>query len=104
MSRIEVKKIIKKYISKLKAEKYPFSAVYLFGSFAHGKPHKWSDIDMAVVSKEVEKNYLEGRMKLWRLTIGIDSRIEPHGFSPKDFKENWMPMVYEIKKTGVRIA
>lgn len=55
MSKIEAKKIVKKYADKLKTEKYPFSAIYLFGSFAKGAPRKWSDIDVAVVSKEMEK-------------------------------------------------
>lgn len=103
MSTTEAKKIVKKYAEKLKKEKYPFTAIYLFGSFARGNPHKWSDIDVAVVSSEIEKDYLEGRKKLWHLTRGVDSRIEPHGFSPKGFKQNWIPMVHEIKKTGIRI-
>lgn len=104
MSKIEAKKIVKKYAEKLKAEKYPFSAVYLFGSFVNGTFHKWSDIDVAVISKKLNNNWHKARVKLWELREGVDDRIEPHGFSPEDFKEDWIPMVHEIKKTGVRIA
>ena len=32
------------------------------------------------------------------------NRIEPHGFSPEDFKKDWIPMVHEIKKTGIRVV
>jgi hypothetical protein len=32
MLNIEAKKIVKKYTTKLKAKKYPISAVYLFGN------------------------------------------------------------------------
>lgn len=103
MSRVEAEKSVKKYIRKLRAEKFPFSAVYLFGSFAKNTFHKWSDIDVAVVSKEIDRDSEEGRKKLFQYTTGIDSRIEPHGFSTKDFKEDWRPMVHEIKTTGVRI-
>lgn len=103
MSRIEAEKSVKRYIRKLQAEKFPFSAVYLFGSFAKNTFHKWSDIDVAVVSKEINQDSEEGRKKLFHFTTGIDSRIEPHGFSPKDFKEDWRPMVHEIKTTGIRI-
>lgn len=103
MSTAEVKKIVREYAKRLKAEKYPFSAIYLFGSFAHGKHHKWSDIDVAVVSEMVAKNRMKGRGMLWKLRREVDPRIEPHGFSPKDFKEDWIPMVHEIKKTGIRI-
>lgn len=103
MSRAEVEKIVEKYAERLKVEKYPFSAVYLFGSFAKNTFHKWSDIDVAVISKAIEKDREGGRKRLRELTAGMDSRIEPHGFSPKDFDEDWRPMVHEIKTTGVRI-
>lgn len=104
MSKAEAKKIVKKYAEKLKAEKYPFSAVYLFGSFAKGKIHKWSDIDVAVLSKKLKRNWNKNEETLWKLGASVDDRIEPHGFSPEDFKEDWIPMVHEIKKTGIRIA
>ncbi|MBI2459092.1 MAG: nucleotidyltransferase domain-containing protein [Parcubacteria group bacterium] len=104
MSKAEAKKIVKKYAKKLKAEKYPFSAIYLFGSFAKGTPRKWSDIDVAVVSKELNKRSAGAELKLWKFREGIDDRIEPHGFSPEDFKDYWNPMAHEIKKTGIRVV
>lgn len=103
MSKVEAKKIVKKYANKLKAERYLFSAVYLFGSFAKGKQKKWSDIDVAVVSKELNKNWMEAKLRLWKFREGIDDRIEPHGFSPEDFNDYWNPMAHEIKKTGIRV-
>jgi predicted nucleotidyltransferase len=103
MSNVEAKKIAIRYANKLKAEKYPFSAMYLFGSCAKGTSHRWSDIDIAIVSDEMSKNWRAGRMKLWKLTRDVDVRIEPHGFSPESFCEDWMPMVHEIKTTGIRI-
>ncbi len=103
MSRAEAKKVIIRYADKLKEKKYSFSAIYLFGSYAKGKPNKWSDIDVAVVSKELDKDWSSGRMRLWKIKEVVDDRIEPHGFSPSDFKSGWDPMVYEIKKTGIRI-
>lgn len=103
MSRSEVEKVVKDYAKTLQVEGYPVSAVYLFGSFVKGSQHEWSDIDVAVVSEEVEKNREEGRMKLWKMRRNVDARIEPHGFSPKAFQEDWRPMVHEIKTTGVRI-
>ncbi len=104
MSKSEAKKVVRRYAKKLKAEKYPFSAIYLFGSSVSGKSHKWSDIDVAVISKELDKDWREARMKLWRIGADVDTRIEPHGFSPEDFKDYWNPMAHEIKKTGIRIV
>jgi len=104
MSKVEAKKIVRKYAKKLKAEKYPFSAIYLFGSFAKNKPHAGSDIDVAVISKEIDKKGDEASSKLWKLRMDVDTRIEPHGFSPEDFKDYWNPMAHEIKKTGIRVV
>lgn len=103
MPKIDAKKIVKKYAEKLKKEKYPFAAIYLFGSYAKGKAHKWSDIDVAVISDKMKKNRDKGRFLLWHIRRDVDSMIEPHGFTVKDFQDDNDPMVCEIKKTGVRI-
>ncbi len=104
MSKVEAKKIAKKYAEKLKKENYPFSAIYLFGSCVKGKPHKWSDIDVAVVSDRLKKNWNKNEDILWKYTIDVDSRIEPIGFTVEDFKNICDPMVSEIKKTGIRVV
>lgn len=104
MSKLEAKKIVKKYAEALKNARFPFRAVYLFGSHARGKSHRWSDIDIAVVSNQFQKNYDENRWLLWQLRMEVDTRIEPHGFTVKDFQSEEDPMVYEIRKTGMRIV
>ena len=104
MSKVDAKKIVKEYAKELKKRNYSFSAVYLFGSYAKGKAHKWSDIDVAVVSDEMKKNIDEGRFLLWHIRREVDSMIEPHGFTVKDFEDDSDPMVSEIKKTGIRIV
>ena len=104
MSNIKAKKIVKKYAEKLKKENYPFSAVYLFGSHAKGKAHKWSDIDVAVVSDKMKRNRDKNRFLLWQIRREVDTTIEPHGFTVKDFQDINDPMVYEIRKTGIRIV
>ena len=104
MPRIEAKKIVKKYAENLKKGNYPFSAVYLFGSYVKGNPGKWSDIDVAVVSDKLKRNRDKNRFLLWDLRMDVDTRIEPHGFTVKDFEDECNPMAYEIRKTGIRIA
>ncbi len=104
MSQIEAKKITKKYIKKLKKEDFPFSAVYLFGSYAKNKAHKDSDIDIAVFSDKFKKITDKNISILWKLRRDVDLRIEPHGFYSKDIDCAWDPMVHEIKKTGIKIS
>lgn len=108
MSRVktknEIKKIVKRYARELRDNNFPFRAVYLFGSRVQGKAGKWSDIDVAVISDKLKRNWDKNELLLWRFRRNIDSRIEPIGFTVKDFKNDTDPMVHEIKKTGIRIA
>ena len=104
MSRVKAKKIVKEYAEKLREENYPFSAIYLFGSYAKGEAHKWSDIDVAVISEKLKRNRDKNENLLWHIRRKVDSMIEPYGFTIKDFQDECDPMVYEIKKTGIKIA
>lgn len=104
MAKSEIIDIVKRYASNLTQMGMVFDAVYLFGSQAKGNTHEWSDIDVAVVSPYLSKNYSEGRFMLWKYTRGVDLRIEPHGFAPEDWLDDADPMVHEIKKTGLRIV
>ncbi|MFC1613546.1 nucleotidyltransferase domain-containing protein [Patescibacteria group bacterium] len=101
---IEGKQVVKGYAKKLKENKYPFSAIYLFGSYSDGKAGKWSDIDVAVVSDKLKRNYWKNQTLLSRYSLKVDTRIEPHGFTKKEFMDNCNPMAYEIRKTGIRIV
>ncbi len=103
MSKSEAKKIVKKYVEKLKEENFPFVAVYLFGSHATGRADQWSDIDIAVISDRFQKNWNKNEELLWKLTATIDPRIEPVGITKKDFDEEKELLVSEIKKDGLRI-
>lgn len=104
MGKSEVINIVKKYAANLKKGGVSFDAVYLFGSYVKGVPEKWSDIDVAVVSPYLRDKYVEGRFLLWKLTRGVDLRIEPHGFTPEGWADEANPLAYEIKKTGLQIA
>ncbi|KKQ88036.1 MAG: polymerase, beta-like protein region protein [Parcubacteria group bacterium GW2011_GWF2_38_8] len=104
MSELEVKKIIKNYVKKLRAENYPISAAYLFGSYAKGKANKWSDIDTAIISPKFKNRFGKSYMRLWDFREEIDNRIEPHGFTATDFKNLADPLVYEIRKTGIKVV
>lgn len=99
-----IKKIIKEYAKKLKEEKYPFSALYLFGSYAKGNPRRYSDIDVAVISDKLKRNWNKNEDLLWIYAKRVNTKIEPFGLTRSDFKNNTDPMVYEIKKTGIKVV
>ncbi len=104
MSKTEIKKIVKKYAQKLKKEKYPLSAIYLYGSWATGKANKFSDIDVAVISERLKRNWNYNEEILWQYTLEIDDRIEPIGLTKKDFENKNDPLIQQIKKTGIKIV
>ncbi len=104
MSKIDARKIVKKYAEKLKEKKYPFTAVYLFGSYAKGKARKWSDIDVAVITDKLKRNRDKNENLLWHMRREVNIMIEPYGFTVRDFQDECDPMACEIKKTGEKIA
>ena len=85
MSKTKAKKIVKEYGKALKKARFPFRALYLFGSHSKGHAHTWSDIDVAVVSDKLKTNYDKNRWFLWQIRMDVDNRIEPHGFTVEDF-------------------
>ncbi len=102
MSKIRTKKIAEKYAIKLKNKKIPLSRIYLFGSFSRGEERKDSDIDVAVVLSKKETDDIVGEVGV--ATIGIDTRIEPHIFSEKDFKTRATPLIEEIIEAGIKVV
>lgn len=98
----KIEKKINEYVNELRKDKLPIKEVILFGSFAKGTSHKWSDIDLAVISPKF-KDPLKAMQYLWLKRIGDKGiTIEPIGFSPEDFKEK-TSLNHEIKKTGIKI-
>ncbi|MDA2921740.1 nucleotidyltransferase domain-containing protein [Patescibacteria group bacterium AH-259-L07] len=102
MSKNKAIKSVRKYIDTLKQENFPLSAVYIFGSYAKGRAHFGSDIDVAIVSPKLRENWDEVESWLWEKRRGIDALIEPVGYAPEDFTEA-DPLVSEIKATGIRV-
>lgn len=74
--------------------------IILFGSQARGTARQDSDIDVAVVFKSLDNDYLETAARLFQLRRNIDSRIEP-----AIFEENHDPSGFleDIMKTGTLI-
>jgi len=92
---------VQKYIEKV-SEYYNIDYVILFGSYAKGTNHEDSDIDIAVVSNDFTDTFDDG-VKLAKLTMDIDLRIEPHAIKTEDFHIVDTPLVYEIINTGVEL-
>lgn len=99
----QVKSFAKDFLRHLEAEGLSIQRAYLFGSYAKKHARAWSDIDVCVVSKKFSTN--AGWDFLWhkRRSVDVERGIEPHFFTVKDFANEWNPLVYEIKKTGIEL-
>ena len=97
-----VEESIRRFVAEVKRQ-HDVQAIYLFGSHVTGNTHKWSDIDLLVVSPDFGADRLEARLGLMRIARHIDNRIEPHPLAPKDFNIN-NHLAYEVQRAGVRIS
>lgn len=75
--------------------------VYLFGSYAKGKAHEDSDIDVAIVLANMN-DFFDTQMKLMRLRRKVDLRIEPHPININEFNQV-NPLANEILTHGFEV-
>jgi uncharacterized protein len=101
-SKENVENIINRFVESVMQD-ITVDQVYLFGSYANGTPDKYSDIDLAVVSKDFEGIRFFDRKKLLKYLIKINTDIEVHTFKTEDFTVD-DPFVAEIIKTGIRFS
>ena len=80
---------VQKYLNYLTRQGIPVSYGVLYGSFARGNAHKWSDIDLLVVSPQYDKKRTtDDYESLWVFAGRTDSRIEPVPVGERQFKED----------------
>ena len=99
----KVRDTIDNYLASLKENNIPIKQAILFGSYARGNYHEWSDIDLALVSDIFEGNRIDDRGKIRRITLRVSSDIEVLPYPPEDFNSD-DPFVKEIMETGIRIV
>jgi len=76
--------------------------VILYGSFAKGTQHEWSDIDVVLVADEFKGLPTD---HYYFSSIGIKKpyvRIESNTY-PTDYFQDGDPFIEEIKNTGIEI-
>jgi uncharacterized protein len=97
-------KIIEQFVDALGKEGIKVDKVILYGSYTQGRQRKYSDIDVAIISRDFGKDPVEEGMRLFRIAGGIDPRIEPVPISLESYeKDTWIPLIYEIRKKGMEV-
>ena len=76
--------------------------VVLYGSWANGNPHEYSDIDLAIFSPDFGKSKLRELQFLSKIAWHVNSSIEAIPYSSDKLSNNDpAPFVSDILKNGV---
>jgi len=70
----------------------------VFGSWVKGTAHAESDIDVCVVSPNFGKDYIAEMVSLRKISLSIDSRIEPIPLTPEDLADPYSTLASQIRK------
>ena len=93
---------LRKFINYIENSHIHVEQAILFGSYAKGTNNKWSNIDIALVSKDFEGNRYYDLDKLTDACFAIDTDISPLPFRPEDFTTDDL-FVREILKDGISL-
>ena len=100
MDKREAIKAAQNYVYNV-SKKYELTRAFVFGSYAKGNYHADSDIDVAVILKNVP-NLFDAQVDLLHMRRDEDLHIEPHTFRDADFNID-DPLVYEILQAGLEL-
>jgi predicted nucleotidyltransferase len=95
---------LKSYVADVK-KTIPLDKVYLYGSYAKGTPHEWSDVDVCFFSKAFEgRKSVDITCELMEIAwkYNPDICFEQNAFPTSEI-ENDNPFVKEVLRTGREI-
>jgi len=101
MDQRTVETTIRNYISILPMNYKPLR-VFLFGSYARNNYREESDIDIALVMRNIKDSF-QTHVDLMKLRRKVDLRLEPHPIDEQDFNES-NPLASEVLKYGKEIV
>jgi predicted nucleotidyltransferase len=93
--------IAREYVEFIRKKAPNIKNAYIFGSFAKGTDREDSDIDLAIIFKNLTDPF-DMQVRLMKLRRQFDTRIEPHPFRESDFRMS-NPLAHEIMKSGLEI-
>ena len=96
---------IREYIDAASGLGIAISRAVLFGSQARGDAGPWSDIDLVVISPQLEPPVDPSVVrKLWRLRGQTDSRIEPVLCGENQWQNDGGSVILEIaRREGIEV-
>lgn len=95
---------LKKFKKRL-AKEIPINKIYLFGSRANGRPKRWSDFDLIIVSPKFKNKKFRyraiGFYKHWNIDYPVDFLC----YTPEEFNKlkKQITIVRQAVETGIDI-
>ena len=100
----EIRDIILRFVKALTKNGIRVEKAVLYGSWASGKVHSGSDLDLAIISPDFGKDRFEEGKKLLQIAWRVDPRIEPVPISSESYEnDTWIPLIYEIRQKGIEV-
>ncbi|MBN1507537.1 MAG: nucleotidyltransferase domain-containing protein [Sedimentisphaerales bacterium] len=98
--------IVRQYLRNLAQHGILARMGVIFGSYAAGHPHQWSDIDLVVVSPAFDGTFSRDAINsLWRVAARTDSRIEPIPCGERQWAEDTATPIIEIaRREGIQVT
>ena len=103
IDRNEALAIVRRLNESLRSEGVPVTQIFLFGSFARGNVHEWSDIDVAVIHEPFLETTGREKARLFDRGKSFDVRIELLSFRPSDFENPYSSLAQEVKQHGLSV-
>ena len=93
---------VEHYIRVLREKGIPVEFAVLYGSFARGDEHEWSDIDVMVISLLFDgEKRREEITRLWHAVLDADVRIEPVGVGLHQWEtDEGIPLIEIARREG----
>ena len=95
--------IVRDYAHEIQSLGVNLRTVILFGSYAKGTQHQWSDIDVALVADEFIGFYPEDKKMFPYIGIKDPYILIEAKTYPTDYFNDGDPFIDEIVRTGIKI-
>lgn len=99
LTRQDILKSVNEFVESANNNNIFIEKILLFGSYAKGNPHEYSDIDLAFFSKQFTDNHFENNEAI-QYTKRLP-QMQLHLYPLKEYDENLF--VEEIKKHAIEI-
>ena len=89
--------------NRLLAEGIPVEHVYLFGSVAAGRTHRWSDLDIAFICRPFGSDRTAEYATVAQTREDFDIPMDLICLHPEDMENPYSSIVQEVKRNGIEV-